>query len=206
MRTKVFVAALIASSAFAMPALAQSQSQDQSFAGSHVEVITGWDHNRDGSALNASSDGLAYGGNIGYDIQRGNTVFGVEGEVTGSTARDHASNLLTAGDTLRTSADRDLYVGGRLGFVASPRTLIYVKAGYTNAAYTTQYTAPSGSTAVSLSQRDNLDGWRLGAGAEVKLTDKVFAKAEYRYSNYGSTPNGIDPERHQIMTGIGVRF
>ena len=208
MRTKLFIAALIASSAFAAPALAQSQAPDQSFAGSHVEVITGWDRVNDKSAYDASRDGVTYGGNIGYDIQRGSTVFGVEGEVTGSSISDRSSNVLTAGDRLRVKAGRDLYVGGRLGFLAGPRTLIYAKAGYTNAQFITDYDSPATATAPALSfrQRDNYDGWRLGAGAEFKLTDKVFAKAEYRYSNYGSQTNGVNPERHQIVTGLGVRF
>lgn len=206
MRTKLFIAALIASSAFAAPALAQSQAPDQTFAGSHAEIIAGWDRVNDKSSYDASRDGVTYGGNIGYDIQRGSTVFGVEGEVTGSSISDRTSNVLTAGDRLRVKAGRDLYVGGRLGFVAGPRTLIYAKAGYTNAQFITDYTSPNSTPALDLRTRDNYDGWRLGAGAEFKLTDKVFAKAEYRYSNYGSQTNGVDPERHQIITGIGVRF
>lgn len=206
MRTKLFIAALIASSALAAPALAQSQSSDQTFAGSHAEVIAGWDRLNDKSSYDASRDGVTYGGNIGYDIQRGSTVFGVEGEVTGSTISDRSSNVLNPGDRLRVKAGRDLYVGGRLGFVAGPRTLIYAKAGYTNAQFITDYDSPATTPSVSFRQRDNYDGWRLGAGAEFKVTDKVFAKAEYRYSNYGSQNGGVDPERHQIVTGLGVRF
>lgn len=204
MRTKLSIAVLAATTAFATPAFAQSQ--DQSFAGSHAEVIAGWDRVTDKSSYDVSRDGVTYGGNIGYDIQRGSTVFGVEGEVTGSTISERSSNVLNAGDRLRVKAGRDLYVGGRLGFVAGPRTLIYAKAGYTNAQFITDYDSPATTPALSFRQRDNYDGWRLGAGAEFKLTDKVFAKAEYRYSNYGSQTNGVDPERHQIVTGLGVRF
>lgn len=204
MRTKLSIAALIATSAFAAPAFAQAQ--DQTFNGSHAEVIAGWDRVNDKSSYDASRDGVTFGGNIGYDIQRGSTVFGVEGEVTGSTISDRRNNVLNAGDRLRVKAGRDLYVGGRLGFLAGPSTLIYAKAGYTNAQFITDYDSPATTPALSIRQRDNYDGWRLGAGAEFKLTDKVFAKAEYRYSNYGSKANGVDPERHQIVTGLGVRF
>jgi len=204
MRTKLSIAALIATTAFAAPAFAQSQ--DQSFAGPHAEVIAGWDRVNDKSSYDASRDGVTFGGNIGYDVQRGSTVFGVEGEVTGSSISDRSNDVLNAGDRLRVKAGRDLYVGGRLGFLAGPRTLIYAKAGYTNAQFITDYDSPATTPALSFRQRDNYDGWRLGAGAEFKLTDKVFAKAEYRYSNYGSQTNGVDPERHQIVTGLGVRF
>ncbi|PVX28003.1 outer membrane protein [Sphingomonas pokkalii] len=204
MRTKLSIVALVASSAVGAPAFAQSQ--DQSFAGSHAEVIAGWDRVNDKSSFDASRDGVTFGGNIGYDIQRGSTVFGVEGEVTGSSISDRSSNVLNAGDRLRVKAGRDLYVGGRLGFLAGPNTLLYAKAGYTNAQFITDYSSPNSTPALDLRARDNLGGWRLGAGAEFKLTNQVFAKAEYRYSNYGSQANGVDPERHQIVTGIGVRF
>lgn len=204
MRTKLSIVALVASSAVGAPAFAQSQ--DQSFAGSHAEVIAGWDRVNDKSSFDASRDGVTFGGNIGYDIQRGSTVFGVEGEVTGSSISDRSSNVLNAGDRLRVKAGRDLYVGGRLGFLAGPNTLLYAKAGYTNAQFITDYSSPNSTPALDLRSRDNLGGWRLGAGAEFKLTNQVFAKAEYRYSNYGSQANGVDPERHQIVTGIGVRF
>lgn len=203
MRTKLFAAALIASSAVAAPAFAQDS--DKSFSGPRVEAIVGWDHVKDDSSYHASNDGVTYGGAIGYDYQIGHTVIGVEGEITGASTKDTASGVLVAGDSLRVKADRDLYVGGRLGFVAAPRTLIYAKAGYTNAGFDTRYSA-GGTTPIDFHEKDKLDGWRLGAGAEYKINDRVYLKGEYRYSDYGSEDNGIDAKRHQVVGGVGVRF
>jgi outer membrane immunogenic protein len=199
MRIKLFAAALIATTAVAAPAFAQDEG---SFNGPRAEAIVGWDHVTDSSGYDASKDGVTYGGAIGYDLQRGNAVFGVEGEITGASTRDRANDVLVAGDSLRVKAGRDLYVGGRLGFVAGGRTLIYAKAGYTNAGFDTRYSSPT----VSFHEKDNQDGWRVGAGAEYKLTSKVYLKGEYRYSDYGSDDNGIDAKRHQVVGGVGVRF
>lgn len=204
MRTKLFTAALIASAVFAAPAFAQDS--DPSFTGPRVEGIVGWDHVKDDSVYGASKDGVVYGGAIGYDYQAGNTVFGVEGEITGATTRDRDNGVLVAGDSLRVKADRDLYVGGRLGFVVGGRTLLYAKGGYTNAGFDTRYTSPNSTPAIDIHDKDHVDGWRLGAGAEVKLTDKFYLKGEYRYSDYGSDNNGIDAKRHQVVGGVGVRF
>jgi outer membrane immunogenic protein len=204
MRTKLFTAALIASAAFAAPAFAQDS--DQSFSGPRVEALVGWDHIQDDSIYGVSKDGVTYGGAIGYDLQRGNAVFGVEGEITGASTRDRDNGVLVAGDSLRVKADRDLYVGGRLGFVVGSRALIYAKGGYTNAGFDTTYNSPSSTPAINIHEKDHVDGWRLGAGAEVKLTGKIYAKAEYRYSNYSSDDNGIDAKRHQVLGGLGVRF
>jgi len=192
---KLILAALAASAA-ATPAFAQ----DTGFTGPRAEAVAGWDHVSDGSINNGSQDGAVYGGQIGYDFQAGTAVFGVEGEVTGATTRHRATGVLVAGDRLTASAGRDFYVGGRLGFTAGSRTLLYAKGGYTNARFDTHYV--SGTS--DIRDHDNADGWRLGAGAEVRLNQRVYAKAEYRYSRYDTS--SIEAERHQVLAGLGVRF
>jgi outer membrane immunogenic protein len=194
---KLILAALAASAA-ATPAFAQ----DASFTGPRAEAIVGWDHVGDDSISNGSRDGIVYGGQLGYDYQAGKAVFGIEGEITGASTRDTAEGVLVAGDRLRVSAGRDLYVGGRVGFVAGSRALIYAKGGYTNARFNTEYN----STASNIEDHDTVDGWRLGAGTEVKLNDKVYLKGEYRFSKYNSDSAGVDAERHQVVGGVGIRF
>jgi outer membrane immunogenic protein len=49
---------------------------------------------------------------------------------------------------------------------------------------------------------DDLDGFRLKAGAELGVARNVFVRAEYRYSNYDEA----DLDRHQVVGGIGIRF
>lgn len=200
MRTKFIAAAatLLAGTAFAAPALAQST--DAPFTGPRAEAVVGWDHVKgDGTS---SVDGALYGGQIGYDFQAGSAVLGVEGEITGSTARRTENNVLVAGDSARLSTGRDLYVGGRVGFTVGGNALIYAKGGYTNAKLNSRYTA--GATDIRFD--DNVDGWRAGAGAEVKLNEKVYLKGEYRYSQYKNDDAGIDAKRHQVVGGVGVRF
>jgi outer membrane immunogenic protein len=185
--------------------MAQDTAPDATFTGPRVEGVVGWDHVKDGSGGGGTSaDGVVFGGQIGYDYQSGNVVFGAEGEVTGATTKDTTTNVLAVGDSLRVKAGRDLYAGARVGVVVGGRTLLYAKGGYTNAAINTRYVA--GATTVE--DKNNVDGFRVGAGAEVKLTDKVYAKAEYRYSNYSNLNNGtdIDLDRHQVVAGVGIRF
>ena len=190
---KLILAALAASTA-ATPAFAQ----DATFTGPRAEAIVGWDHVGDDSISNGSRDGVVYGGQLGYDYQAGKAVFGVEGEITGSTAKDTANGVLVAGDRLKTSTGRDFYAGARAGFVVGERALIYAKGGYSNARFNSEYTSTTGT----IEDHETLEGWRLGAGAELKLTDKAYLKSEYRYTNYG----GAGGERHQVVGGVGVRF
>ncbi|OSZ68361.1 hypothetical protein CAP40_07155 [Sphingomonas sp. IBVSS2] len=171
--------ALALVAATATPALAQ----DGAFQGPRAEVIGGWDRvNGDGDG----KSGFVYGGAIGYDLQRGKAVFGVDAEVTGSTTK-----ATEAGVTVK--AGRDLYAGVRAGVAVSPTTLVYAKGGYTNG----RITGETGNVRVS----DNLDGFRLGAGVEHAFGQRLYGKVEYRYSNYSQ-----DVERHQVLAGLGVRF
>lgn len=199
MRIAIFAASAFAALATATPAFAQDEGN---FSGPRAEVITGWDR-VDGPDSGDASDGVVYGGAVGYDFRLGGAVLGFEGEATGATTREHGTDVLTPGDAFRVKAGRDLYVGGRVGFLAGPNAMIYAKGGYSNARVDTRYV--SGSTVVD--DGENLDGWRAGAGVEVKLGGNLYAKGEYRYSHY-SDLNGtnIDLDRHQVVGGIGIRF
>jgi len=55
-----------------------------------------------------------------------------------------------------------------------------------------------------LRDSENLDGWLVGGGLEYAITDRISARAEYRYSDFGN--NGGDYERHQTLVGISFNF
>ena len=218
------IAPLLAAGA-AIAAAAPAFAQDNStFTGPRVEAIIGYDVTKAGSSVDndinddddQSSEGLLYGIGIGYDMAIGGAVVGVEGEFTESTAKTEFENGDFEGFGFgNVSTGRDLYVGARAGILASPSTLIYVKGGYTNARY--NILANNGTT--ELDQNIDTDGWRLGAGAEMALSENLFAKLEYRYSKYeeaeidyedSTTPDAdrfdIDTDRHQVVASVGMRF
>ena len=198
---KTFIAALFAAATLATPAMAQDQAP---FTGFRAEGVLGWDRlSGDEDSDAGSNDGVLYGAQIGYDLQAGRAIVGIEGEVTGSTTDVDASNVILAGDRFSIDAGRDLYVGARAGVAVTPRAMLYAKAGYTNARFETDYRAGT----IRINEHDDLDGFRLGAGAEVALSPSTYLKGEYRYSNYAKLDGeDIDLDRHQLLAGIGVRF
>ncbi|MBV8687449.1 MAG: porin family protein [Alphaproteobacteria bacterium] len=193
---KYIVAALLAGS-LAAPAMAQD-APAAPFTGVRVEGLVGWDRNQ---VPNAHSDGVAYGVGLGYDFQAGNMVVGIEGEAADSTADECTSGVVRTGDSLCGEAGRDLYVGGRLGTRVGASTLLYAKAGYSNARLRIAYDANLAGTTGDFVTRSNYDGIRVGAGVEQKIGTNAFVKAEYRYTNYDS-----DLEKHQALVGFGFRF
>lgn len=179
----------------ATPALAQ---ETPSQGGFRVEGLVGWDRP---TIEDEGTDGVLYGVGVGYDVQAGRAVFGIEGEATDSSADECAADVAIAGDELCVRAGRDLYVGGRVGALVGRNTLLYAKAGYTNARVSLDYEDGTASTADDFSDHANLDGVRVGAGAQIGLTSNTYLRTEYRYSNY---QDGV--ERHQVVGGFGFRF
>ncbi len=191
----LIASALLASTAFAAPAFAQeAPPEGKEFQGAKVLAIAGIDH---ATGYGDSRTGFGYGGTIGYDYQSGKAVFGVEGEIDGSTAKECQSNVIVTGDRACGKAGRDLYAGVRAGYVVGGKTLLYVKGGYTNARVNATYTSPTTSSAGNT----DLDGWRLGTGVEFNATKNIVLRTEYRYSNYDG-----DTSRHQGVVGVGFKF
>lgn len=183
----------------ATPALAQT-TPARPFDGPSVTVVVGVDR---GSETGMHGTGVLYGGQLGYDVQSAGTVFGVEGEITGAGTKQCLSFVDGPGSVGRfcTKSDRDIYVGGRLGYVVAESTMIYVKAGYTNARGTYDYRVV-GTGASDTSGSGTWDGIRGGVGVETRIGTRLIAKAEYRYSNYLDSSDS----RHQAVVGFGFRF
>lgn len=82
-------------------------------------------------------------------------------------------------------------VGGRLGFLVHPCILIYGVGGYTEASldgsadieFKKHYGHP---TVLTLKAPDELQGYFVGGGGEIKLTKNIGLKFEYRMADYDS--------------------
>ena len=202
---------------------APAMAQDSGFSGPWVAGVAGYDINKAGSSQDdgvnapqdANAEGMVYGGAVGYDLDMGTMVIGAEAELTDSNADSTYGDPYTTFGLGTVDAGRDLYVGARAGFKATPSTLVYAKEGYTNARF--NYQGSDGSTIYATNI--DTDGYRLGAGVEQKFGGNAFAKLEYRYSNYqegevdfeatnvvDSDRFDIDTDRHQVMASVGIRF
>lgn len=225
---KYIFAALLAGSV-AAPAFAQPAGEASPFTGFRLEGLVGYDTLRSGEEDDGvdtgdndgdeSLDGAVFGVGAGYDFDLGGLVAGVEGEFTESSGEQEADETLDGINfSSRIETGRDLYVGGRVGFVATPTTLVYAKAGYTN----TSIEGDFGSNSDRFEFDSNVDGYRLGAGIEQLFGPNAYGKLEYRYSNYSNLDfsddfdlddfeaedfdTDIDLDRHQIVAGFGFRF
>ncbi len=56
-------------------------------------------------------------------------------------------------------------------------------------------------------------GWTAGVGTDVKITEQVFGRVEYRYTDFGNEDYAIgggtveaDLHDHRVMFGVGMKF
>ncbi|MDZ4843563.1 MAG: outer membrane beta-barrel protein [Hyphomicrobium aestuarii] len=85
-------------------------------------------------------------------------------------------------------------IGGRLGYLTSPNTLVYGLIGYSRANFDDLTLTVSGPVAASATVGiPSFDGWSAGFGMETLLGHNLSLKGEYRYSEF---------DRESLSTGL----
>jgi outer membrane immunogenic protein len=134
---------------------------------------------------------------IGYDRQvRERVVVGLFADYDwhGDTDQDFGVSFVSdATNFLNVSATAEIEnvwtIGGRVGFLATPATMIYALAAWTHADFNVQsvFTGQDTDNLVGFaaSGDDSVDGITLGAGVETMLRHGLTLKVEYRYTDFG---------------------
>jgi outer membrane immunogenic protein len=186
--------------------LAAAPAQAETFNGPYVGVAAGWDRGEVSDRINgqpidaeASRDALVLGGYAGYNYKATDKiVIGAEAAFTGTV--DDRIRARSAGNALTIDPRYSFDLTARAGYLVSDKALVYVRGGYANQRVRTARETATGT----LRDSDNLDGWLVGGGLEYALTEKVSARVEYRYSDFGK--GGGDYERHQTLVGLTYNF
>ena len=172
-----------------------------------------------GSAELTSSGGFA-GGQIGYNWQTGNWMFGVEADIAWSDIAGRIS--IAAGGANGTAGSELRWFGtarGRMGYTWD-RFMIYGTGGYAygNVRSTATASAAAGGLVglggITFSNSEGKSGWAAGGGFEYALAPNWSIKAEYLYLDFGrdlifSSPVfSISEETtvHTIKAGLNFRF
>ena len=143
--------------------------------------------------MSLSPDGFTGGGQLGYNYQTGNIVFGLEADfdyfgLKGTSTI--SSTFVGGGDfTLNNSVKTDwlFTLRPRVG-VAFDRFLPYVTGGLavTNVKYSSSLADPVFGTSQASNVNETKAGWTVGGGVEYAVTPKWSVKAEYLYADFGS--------------------
>jgi outer membrane immunogenic protein len=160
---------------------------------------------------NYSSQGALAGGEIGYNVQSGSFLAGIEGDYTWSDIKGDDSFSLGANDATKLRGVGTLRA--RAGFTVD-RWLMFFTGGWAYGDLLHTNTDPVFGVDQFAAHRSGLTG---GGGIAYALTDNMIGKLEYRYYDFGAysrggaplTPNGQLPytvnTTYSVMT-VGLDF
>jgi outer membrane immunogenic protein len=157
-------------------------------------------------------NGVIGGGQWGFNWQKGNWVFGMEGDFQGSGERGTGTfgfGPIPVALLSFTDAQSLTWFGtdrGRIGFLATPNILLYgtggVAYGHLNSSYTLNVI---GFPLANIGTSETRAGWTAGAGIEGKLGSNWTAKLEYLHIDLGSLNSNFSVVSIPIA-GLNQRF
>jgi outer membrane immunogenic protein len=175
------------------------------------------------NSVTVDSNGVIGGAHLGYNLQIGQLVAGLEGTVDGTTINETTGN--TAVLAVQTKEQVQGSIRLRLGY-ALDRVLLYATGGAAFTGINNTYFAGGaliagfpGAFQEEISRTRS--GWTVGGGIEYAITNNWSIRAEYRYSDFGryedypfaiGVPLGgtLFVEHHltenQVQLGVSYKF
>lgn len=179
-------------------------SASTGWAGPYAGVQGGYTFGRTRSELpgvgvsERDHDGWNAGAFAGVQGQNGSIVYGVEGDIGYNGAE--GSDI-----TATTESGVEGSLRARLGYAVNDRLLVYGTGG--GAAESLKADDGLGS------DRKTMLGYTVGAGVDAKVTEKLFVRGEYRFTDYGSEtfdlgggPQEIESHSNKVQLGLGIKF
>lgn len=201
-----YIAALVSTVLASQPSLAQSV--DTSFRGFRIEGDVGGDRFK---AEGDHKTKFGYGGSAGFDgVIADKIVVGAEGSYWRPNHGTEACASGIDGGVLCQQSSRELGAAVRVGYLITPKILIFGKGGYVNNRQRNSFASSTGLYYVngnivgpgySAASRYSTDGYQVGGGAEYSLTDMFYVSGQYVYSRYHDQTS-----RQRAMFGAGIRF
>jgi outer membrane immunogenic protein len=138
-------------------------------------------------APDVNANGFLGGGQIGYNWQAANWLFGIEADFTGMNVHD-VGHFATTDPNYANAQISSRYdwlgtVRGRAGY-AMDRTLFYATGGFAYAHISQQYFDSVHGTQGSNGTKT---GWTVGGGVEYAINRNWSVKGEYLYVNLPDT-------------------
>lgn len=199
--------------------LAATPAAAADFAGPRAEARFGWDRTTveveydDGDTAfegKDHDDGLGVGVEFGYDFAVGGAVVGGYAGVDFANTKECSE--VFGNDEACVKLGRNFTLGARIGAAVTPSTLLYVKGGYSNGQTKVTYEDFADSD-FNTTEKANRDGFHVGVGAEMNVSETGYAKLELirtNYNDYGYSDDFVDAStdsrRTQATLGFGLRF
>lgn len=154
------------------------------------------------TSLGYGNSGYLIGGTVGYNMQMGNFVYGVEGDLSYADVGGDFGDLFGFGFNGKSEGDYFATIRGRLGY-SMDRVLLFGTAGIAFANLDVE--TPAGNFS------DDMVGYTVGGGLEYGITQHLTTKIEYLYSDFGKEtttlfPGDIQTEADMNIVRVGLNY
>lgn len=175
------------------------QAPQADWSGAYLGVYGGYGWNKNKTSVGKlDADGIKGGAYGGYNLQNGQFVYGAEGDIGYSGAKENNFGY-------KAKQGVEGSIRARAGIALDP-VLLYGTGGV--AITDSKLSGPLGS------ESKTHVGWTAGAGAEAKITQNIVGRVEYRYTDFGKKDydlGGLDSVSNKITTnevrvGVGYKF
>ncbi|ESY67889.1 porin family protein [Mesorhizobium sp. M1050] len=134
----------------------------------------------------------------GYQWQQENFVYGAEAELGYNGVKGDDNGI-------DSKAGFEGSLRARLGYAVTPEILLYGTGGLAGRSLKVE------DTVLGTSDTATMLGWTAGLGTDIKLTDNVFGRVEYRYTDFGSKDFGggignVKATDNRVTFGVGMKF
>jgi outer membrane immunogenic protein len=166
------------------------------WSGFYVGVNAGYGFGKADAAAGGNADpkGFLAGGTIGYNLQTGVWVWGIEGDIDYSAMKDDSGGADVKVPWFATAR-------GRIGYAGWGNLMPYITGG---AAF-----ANLKVDAAGVSDNATRVGWTAGAGLEYAMWSNWSVKVEYLYADLGTyslTGGDVDFTTNIVRAGLNYRF
>lgn len=153
-----------------------------------------------GQSFSQQSQGFVGGGQVGYNWQANQWVYGLEADLSYARVRGSSTNFVD--DVFTNRLQSILLLTGRLGY-SWDNFLLYGKGGYAGGRRSASVidTIPSGGTGGGSASNWH-SGWTAGAGVEYGLTANWIAGLEYDYVRLDTKTFDLDRTASTYVFGI----
>ena len=187
------------------------------YIGAHAGLVTGETTGEVGLGsvrTDYSLDGAIYGGQIGYNYQRGWSLFGIEATWSGANVQGNTPCVVVL--DCRRDINSIGSVVGRLG-LAVDRSLLYAMGGVAWGDVDT-HVRIVGTPLLSGSETQT--GWTAGFGLEHAFTERISTRIEYAHIDLGSEtqnlkftggivpaiPDKVDARMDTLRLGVNLKL
>jgi outer membrane immunogenic protein len=180
-----------------MPVKAPPLTAPFSWAGFYVGAYVGgeWGNTHvrrfDGATefnpIDANPSGVGIGGLVGYNLQNGQTVFGLESDAGWLNAKATNNQFSAGGLTVPVKIDFEGRIRGRFGY-AIDRALFFIAGGVSFGHEMVTLNEPGFATP-SVS-KDHV-GWNIGAGLDYAFLNNWIGRVEYIYDAFSNPIYGF---------------